>query len=258
MSRRGRWQGTLVLACALAMPAVAEEPAEAPGRATPELSAGWEGDEHLGYGYLGGALAFGTDRRDGWGLRASASYLHYRSVDAEGESRVRSPGLFAGAFYRRATARSYLALGAGWEVRRETTAPPLGPERRRTRDGAALQAFALFQPNARSYITAFTGVSSSGGYTWARVALMQQLTNVRLRSKRAWHLGLEFTGHGNEDVVGYQAGLVAEWTEVPDRFAALRFSVGYARREYEAARDEDRLYVGVSLYRNLRPRPPRP
>ncbi len=235
-----------------AMPCAAQTSAELPSGRTSEISAGWEGHEATRYGYVSGAFVFRTDRRDGWGVRAAGSFLYDRTLEQVGEATRRTPGLFVGAFYRRATERRYFSVGSGLDVRSETTWRGSLREKE-TQYGLAVQAFGLVQPDARSYLSGFAGFGSATDYVWARTTWMRQLGDGA--RTRAWHLGLELTGHGNDDVRGYSVGVAAEYAEVPDRFGAVRFSAGYARREFDSGRDDDRLYFGIGFYRNLAPRP---
>jgi len=230
-------------------------PSPTPVHTMPELNGGFEGDDSLGYGYLGGNLSFRTDDQDGWGLRADVSYLRYTFHDADGHQTTTSgPGFFGGTYYRRATAHTFALLGAGYDVRFSTSDSNTSPSVHQTQQGLAFQAFGLWDPDSRSYIMAFGSYSTSGDYSWCRVSFMQRISD-HPTGTRAWSVGVEVTGQGNKDVLGYGAGVVAELAEIPDRFGVLRFSVGYAKRQYTMGPDDDRVYAGISFYRNLRPRP---
>jgi hypothetical protein len=215
-----------------------------------ELIIGWEGDSLGGNGFVMPVFSMPKTGKNAFVFRGTAGYLYYTIRGATSQTDVSSPGGSFGVAWRARTKRASFTLGPGVELRRKKSTPDSGASTEVTEKGFTLQGDTYFQPNPLTALYVILTYGDANGYFWGRAGLRRQLTNRQFAKPTAWGVGLELTGHGNDEVHTYQAGIVTGPTFVRQQ-TSLEARFGYALRKYPVAPSVHQVYFGVGFYHNF-------
>lgn len=214
-----------------------------------ELAAGWEGSTSRGYGFVAPMVSFGARGPWSWIARGSLSYLHYELHEADGVTRVRSPGQAIGVALRYSGPRLAASFGPGYEIRQTTRRNSAGSKVQEDENGLTVQGDVFFQATPRTNLSAILSYGEANEYFWGRVGVKRQLTNFDYSGPTALHAGVELTTQGNDDSDADQIGGMFE-IAFPQTRASLQFRAGRSR-EYTDGSDQSENYFGVGFYRGF-------
>jgi hypothetical protein len=215
-----------------------------------ELIIGWEGDSLGGNAFVMPVFSMPKTGKNAFVLRANAGYLYYTIRSGTSETDVTSPGGSLGVAWRARTKRATFTIGPGFEVRRKTSTPDSGDSTEITEKGFTLQGDTYFQPNPLTALYVILTYGDANGYFWGRAGLRRQLTNHNFAKPVAWGVGLELTGHGNDEIHTYQVGVVGGPSFIKQQ-TSLEARFGYSVRNYPSAASVHTVYFGVGFYRNF-------
>jgi hypothetical protein len=182
-------------------------------------------------------------------VRLTASDLRYSFESGGTTTAVHSPGatLLAGLGLR--GERSGLALTGGGELRRERrrVEGSSDPATVDVRPGAVIQLEGDRAMGLRLHVFALVSFAGASRYTYARLAVRRQLSNLQWRGPLAVFAGIEGSGQGNAETRAAQAGGSIEIT-----FARAQLSLGaHAGLEESGSPGEPRRrtpYAALSVY----------
>ncbi|HVR43711.1 MAG TPA: hypothetical protein VMS56_09735 [Thermoanaerobaculia bacterium] len=205
-----------------------------------EVTAGLEGSEDRGLGFLTWAHPIPVGSDEAIVPWITASYLWYRSFASGGETEVRAPGLGAGVLYRwRPGPRLALAIGPGYEYRWARRHLPGGAEIADDGGGAVFHGSLGYLISARTQLAASANYYGASEWIWSRASVRQEITP----SLRA---GPEIGYQGNDEVRVREIGGIVE---IPYGRNWVFVRAGQAREDYGGGREQTRPYFSAGISR---------
>jgi hypothetical protein len=185
-------------------------------------------------------------------IRITGNYLYYNYAEGGETIDVRGPGCAAMTGIRTTQAWGSAAALAGGEIRweRRDRSSASGASSVVARGSVVAQIEGDFAWGRRLHPFLLVNYSGSARYTYGRVGLRWQVSNLEWRDPLTWSLGLEGVGQGNSDTDALQVGGAVECVLVRSRIS-LSVRGGY---KDSASSDGGRRgggYVGMGVYRRF-------
>lgn len=235
------WRGALAAAVVMGHGAAAS---------AQEVVGGWEGSSGRGYAFVSPSITLHRSEQFAWILRGAASYLYYDLPGAGGNTQVRSPGQSIGLGLRYAGPGFTATLGPGYEIRQTRRTLASGSVESEHQQGLTLEGNVFVQATPRTVISLLGSYGKANDYHWVRVGAKQQIAGFADGESTGWHLGVEGTDQGNEDVKSRQIGAVLE-AAFPRTRSSLQLRAGSSRRENPDGSKESSPYFGVGYYQSF-------
>jgi hypothetical protein len=210
-----------------------------------ELIGGFEADTHgSAYGFFGPGYVHPISDNLAWTARVFGNYLAYEFSGADGDTKVRSPGVSASAGLRFGSG-SWFGVNAGPDVRwRRTELTRTNGqivESDETSVGANIGAEAYLNPTSHNNLHGIVNYGTVDKYTWARLGFKERIGSAAF-------LGVEGIAQGNEDIRSTQFG---GFVEINPTNLSLMFRVGYKRSTFDVGPNKTGPYFAVGFYKRL-------
>ena len=221
-----------------------------PGACAQEVVGGWEGSAGRGYAFVAPSMTLHRSDPFSWILRGAVSYLYYDLPAPGGATEVRSPGQSVGIALRYTGPGVTATLGPGYEVRQTRRSLASGNVTTEHQRGLTLDGNVFVQVTPRTVISVLGSYGKANDYHWVRVGAKQQIGGSAGGDSTGWHVGIEGTDQGNEDVKSRQIGAVLE-AAFPRTRSSLQLRAGGSRRENPDGSKESSPYFGVGYYQGF-------
>lgn len=237
-------------------PIDAAPPAPTGSRSSWELIGGFEVDTHgTRYGFLGPVYLRRLNDNVKFTGHVYATTLNYAFSDGRGgETTVDAPGINPGIGLRFGD-KNWFGIRAGLDIeRRRQEYNPAGGRPstsvRETRVGASVGADAWWNPTTRTNVHAMINHGTASDYTWGRIAVKRQVSNLDGTGSQTLHVGAEVIGQGNDDIRSWQLGGLIELA-FPRHQLSLTARSGYKRSSFDAGPDKSGPYFGIGLWKRF-------
>lgn len=252
-----RAQEPVILASAqlpVQQPPLVIAPPAATGPAFWELISGFEGDtEGSAYGFFGPSYVRPIRPGLSWTARAFGNYLAYEFSGADGDTRVRSPGVNAAVGLQFGDT-SFFRVLAGPELKWRRTAITNDAvaiaSDTDTRIGANFGGEMYLNPSSHNNIQGLINYNTSDRYSWGRIGFKEQVTNRRWAGPTAAFVGIEAIGQGNADIRSKQVGGFVELAIVPAR-VSLVVKGGFKQSTFDVGPNKSGPYFSAGFYRRM-------